>query len=224
MYPKIGIIIPAYLPTEEYIYFLDKCVDSIKQQTYKNIEITIVYNGPINKHYEDCNIVNLKTKTSAAIARNVGASISNNCNYFCFLDADDFFVVNKIEKQLEICLKENIDFCFTEPININKDGSERQETYSYKNISSHDEIKSKLSEVNFLPLSSCMIKSESFFSCGMFPASIEYQIRHAYGHLNSKNTTCEDYLLWVTAIEKNCIFKKLKEQLTYCRVGSSVER
>ena len=108
--------------------------------------------------------------------------------------------------------------------NLTFDGSYRNEAYIYNDISSHDEIKSMLPKTNMLPLSSSMIKSSSFFSCGMFPASIEYQIQHQYGHLNSKNATYEDYLLWVTAINKNYVFKKLRDQLTYCRVGSTVER
>lgn len=224
MNPTIGIIIPAFIPSEQHILFLDKCIESVKKQKYKNLFTVIVYNGPNRKNYNNCISVDLSYKTSAAVARNIGASILNNCEYFCFLDADDMFAADKVEKQVQVMIDENIDFCFTEPVNINIDGTQRDEAYIYKDISSHDEIKSMLPKINMLPLSSSMIKSSSFFSCGMFPASIEYQIQHHYGHLNSKNATYEDYLLWVSAISKNYVFKKLKDQLTYCRVGSTVER
>lgn len=224
MNPTVGIVIPAFIPSEQHMLFLDNCIESVKKQTYKNIVTVIVYNGPNKKNYDNCITVDLPYKTSAAVARNIGASILHNCKYFCFLDADDMFAPDKVEKQLQIMIDENLDFCFTEKVNINNDGTRIDEAYIYKDIVSHDEIKLMFPRTNVLTLSSSMIKSSSFFSCGMFPASIEYQIQHQYGHLNSKNATYEDYLLWVTAISKNYVFKKIKDQLTYYRVGSTVER
>lgn len=72
----ISIIVPVYNTPIEY---LDECLDSLKNQTYKNIEIILVDDGSNNQiaNYLDCisdkNIIVLhKENGGVSSARNYG--------------------------------------------------------------------------------------------------------------------------------------------------------
>lgn len=221
---KVSIIIPAYLPDKKYILFLQQAVDSCNSQTVKPHKIIIVYNGPISFRIKNTKSINLKTKTSASIARNIGAANCLDSDYLCFLDADDYFHPNKIEKQLNACLESNLDFCFTEAIKVNENGSVIEEFKYRNNASSSEELKKILPHDNVLVNSSVMVKKDSFIRAGMFCPTNEYKIAINGPHNNSNGAVYEDYLLWYNSLRNNYIFKKIPDFLTYYRVNTSVAR
>lgn len=93
--PKVSVIVPVY-NTEKY---LDKCLDSLVNQTLEDIEIIIVNDGStdnsevIIKQYEKKfpNKIRYFKKDNEGIAsaRNFGIEHSNG-NYVAFVDSDDF--------------------------------------------------------------------------------------------------------------------------------------
>lgn len=109
---KVSIIIPVYNAEKTII----KCINSIINQTYKNIEIIIVDDGSsdntkkILKAYS--NIENLilvfKSNEGVSISRNVGLKKSTG-DYILFLDADDWLENNTIEKLVDCKEKHNVD-------------------------------------------------------------------------------------------------------------------
>lgn len=90
---KVSIIIPVY-NTEKY---LKKCIDSILNQTYNNIEVLIVDDGSTDKSAQICDkyINNEKVKVvhikhqGISFARNTGLDMVTS-NYVCFIDSDDY--------------------------------------------------------------------------------------------------------------------------------------
>ena len=109
----VSIIVPVY-NVEKY---LERCLDSLVKQTYKNLEIILIDDGSTDKSmsllkkYGDCDkrikIFN-QTNKGAAIARNYGLSIANG-DYVIFLDSDDFFEKDLIEISLKEAEKYNSD-------------------------------------------------------------------------------------------------------------------
>lgn len=100
--PKISIIIPCY-NVEKY---LPKCLDSIVNQTYTNLEIICVIDGSpdnslmiCNKYAkEDSRIVVIKQENQGLSgARNTGIKASNG-EYIMFVDSDDWIKINTCEK------------------------------------------------------------------------------------------------------------------------------
>lgn len=92
---KVSVIIPVY-KTEKY---LRQCVDSILNQTYKNIEMILVDDGSPDKSGEICdeygrchpNIrVIHKENSGAADARNAGICMAQG-EYILFMDSDDYW-------------------------------------------------------------------------------------------------------------------------------------
>lgn len=100
----VSIIIPAF-NVENYI---DKCIQSIVYQSYKNIEIIIVNDGSIDKTGEKCKkwaeidnriIYFFKPNEGQGVARNYGIEKAHG-QYLIFVDADDWIGERYIEKLL----------------------------------------------------------------------------------------------------------------------------
>jgi len=139
----VSIVIPLY-NAEPYI---EETINSILEQTYKNIEIIIIDDEStdnsykIAKKYENKFIQVVTQKNSGpGAARNKGILLSKG-QYIQFLDADDLLEKNKIKNQLEI-FKKYGDDCFIfgkviefkNNINDNSNITQYQDYYkSYKN-------------------------------------------------------------------------------------------
>ena len=100
--PLISVIIPVY-KVEKY---LNKCVDSVLNQTYKNLEIILVDDGSPDKCPEICDEYAKKDDRIKIIhkqngglsdARNVGIEKSTG-EYITFIDSDDYVDSNYIEQ------------------------------------------------------------------------------------------------------------------------------
>jgi len=100
--PKVSVIIPVY-NVEKY---LKECLNSIVNQTLKDIEIICVDDGStddslniLNEYAQkDSRITVLTQKNQgAAVARNKGLDIANG-EYLSILDSDDFFDITMLEK------------------------------------------------------------------------------------------------------------------------------
>lgn len=101
MNDKISVIVPIY-NTEKYI---GKCLESIKKQTYKNLEIILVNDGSIDKSEEICKSYIEKDKRfTYYLTSNYGVSHARNFGldkatgkYIMFIDSDDWLENNMIE-------------------------------------------------------------------------------------------------------------------------------
>ena len=90
---KFSIIVPVY-NTYKYV---DKCLNSIKNQTYDNFEVIIINDGStdnsifyINKYLIDKRFkLYNKQNTGLANTRNYGVKVSSG-DYFIFVDSDDY--------------------------------------------------------------------------------------------------------------------------------------
>lgn len=113
MKPKISIIIPIY-NAEKY---LKKCLDSIINQSYQNIEILCINDGSIDnslsilKEYQkkDRRII-LEDIPNGGVskARNIAIKKATG-NYIMFIDSDDYIEPNMVEKMLQITQKNKVD-------------------------------------------------------------------------------------------------------------------
>ncbi len=97
----VSIIIPVY-NVEKY---LDKCIQSVVNQSYKNIEIILVDDGSPDNCCTICdkwarkdNRIKVIHQTNQGLssARNSGIEIANG-DYLCFVDSDDYVDKNYIQ-------------------------------------------------------------------------------------------------------------------------------
>ena len=110
---KFSIIIPVY-NVEKYI---DKCLDSISKQTYKNYEVIIVNDGTkdnsvqiIEKYIKKNEKLKLLTKENGGLsdARNYGLKYATG-DYLLFVDSDDYIDKNLLEKLNDILKEKEYD-------------------------------------------------------------------------------------------------------------------
>ena len=108
--PLVSVIIPVYNGEK----FIDKCVDSVLNQTYKNIEIILSNDGSTDN---SLNIIKKYAKKYSNIKYdshdNAGLSITRNIafqnvsgDYVTYLDVDDYLDLDFVENML----KDNADY------------------------------------------------------------------------------------------------------------------
>ena len=99
---KISVIVPVWNAEK----FLDKCVNSIIQQTYENLEIILVDDGSTDKSYELClNFAKLDDRIKVFHKENGGQASARNLaleyatgDFIGFVDNDDWIYPEMCEK------------------------------------------------------------------------------------------------------------------------------
>lgn len=200
MEPLVSIITPAY-NVEKYI---EQTINSVLNQTYKNWEMIII---------EDCSkdntfrlIQNLsKRDTRIKIyqnKRNSGVSFTRNRaidiaqgKYIAFLDSDDLWDKEKLEKQIQFMEKNHILLSYSSYRKINSDGSIRGNINVPLKLD-YDEL-----------LKNCLIG----FLTGVY--NQEELGKHYF-----KNIKAEDYIYWLEMIKSIDFAYGIKESLASYRV------
>lgn len=112
---QISIIVPIF-NSEKY---LERCLDSLINQTFKNIEIILVNDGStdssreiISRYLNKDNRLKCidKKNEGQASARNLGLSIAKG-EYISFIDSDDWIEINMLEKMYDFAIINNADVC-----------------------------------------------------------------------------------------------------------------
>lgn len=113
----VSIIVPAY-NVKKYI---EKCLNSICQQSYKNLDIIIVDDGSSDgtskiideKAREDGRIRVIHIVNSGvSAARNIGIRTAKG-EYLIFVDADDYLAIDCVEYMMKLACRSNADFCLS---------------------------------------------------------------------------------------------------------------
>ena len=103
--PLISVIVPIY-QVEAY---LEECLDSILNQTYRQLEIILIDDGSTDRCGEICDRyasrdsrikVIHQTNQGLSAARNAGMDIAIG-EYISFIDSDDYIVPQYYEKMLD---------------------------------------------------------------------------------------------------------------------------
>ena len=131
--PKVSVIIPVY-NVEKY---LRECLDSVVNQTIKDIEIICVNDGSTDGSLDILNeycsnddrfvIINQENQ-GLSVARNNGLNSASG-DYVAFIDSDDYLLSNDyFEKLYSACEKYNADIAVASIIR----GNEKKSKYIYK--------------------------------------------------------------------------------------------
>ena len=112
--PLISIIVPNY----NYGQYLGEAIESVLNQTYKNIQLIVVDNEStdnsieIASKYGDSITLVQKPHGGVSSARNLGMTIAKG-EYICFLDSDDTWSPEKLEMQLKVALATQADVVYS---------------------------------------------------------------------------------------------------------------
>jgi len=182
----ISIIMPYYKKKD---FFLTS-IDSVLNQTFQNFEIIIIYDDTnesdlghiLEKQKLDQRIKIIKNDKNlgAGLSRNKGISMSNG-DYIAFLDCDDYWHQDKLEKQINFMKKNRISFSFTSYDVINY----KNEIIKYKKAPSLIKFNDLLLDCN-IGLSTVMLEKNIIDNDCQFP------------NLKTK----EDFVLWLKIAKK----------------------
>ena len=115
--PVVSIILPYY----KKINYIKKTINSILNQSFKDFEIILIYD---DENLQDLYIIEENFKKNPKIkiiknTKNLGAGISRNIGIkhasgkiIAFIDSDDFWLPDKLDKQTKFMEENNFDFTF----------------------------------------------------------------------------------------------------------------
>lgn len=185
--PLVSIVMPTY----NRPLTLERAIDSCLNQTYLNIEIVIVDdNNPdsearvetqnIIKKYDNnpkVKYIQLERNSGACVARNKGIEIANG-EYITFLDDDDEFFEDNIEKEIKYMLEHDYDMIFCD-LRVVEDSTGKEIVLKYRK--NFELTKEGLLKKHLLDIISggiaFMYKKQVLINIGGFyniPASQEY--------------------------------------------------
>ena len=134
--PLISIIVPIYNVSK----YLDRCMDTILNQTYRNLEIIMVDDESPDDCGKKCDeyakkddriVVIHKKNAGLGMARNSGLEIAKG-QYVGFIDSDDYVSKDMFEKLCETLKENNADTCFGRYYDVDSNGNAREAKEYYK--------------------------------------------------------------------------------------------
>ncbi|UOE93829.1 glycosyltransferase family 2 protein [Alkalihalobacillus sp. LMS39] len=196
----VSVITPAYNAEK----FIGDAIESVLAQTYPHWEMIIVDDcstdetAKVVEQYSDKRIrfIQLKKNSGPAIARNT--SIQNaKGRYIAFLDSDDMWQPDKLEKQLAFMRRHDIAFSYTAYENMGEDGKSLGTVVPVLEKANYD----KLLKENVIGCLTVMLDLSKVGPIEMV------NIR-----------TRQDYVLWLDICKRGFLAYGLKEVLAKYRV------
>ena len=200
-YPLVSIVI-TYFNKKKYI---NKTLNSIFSQSYKNFEIILVYDDVNLYDLKFVNFLMIKFKKKKIIVnkKNIGVSKSRNkalkyCKgkYIAFIDADDLWKSNKLYEQTQFMEKNLALFSFTSYDVVNIKGKLIRKKHVF-NDPSYDQLSKK----NIIGLSTVMINKKIL------------------NHIKFPDLkTQEDFALWLNLLKKGIKLSHIPTALSSWRL------
>lgn len=140
-------LVSIIMPTYNCAKFIGKTIESVIAQTYENWELIIVDDcskdntEEVVSKYKDNRIKyhRLKNNSGAAVARTEAMKKASG-SYMAFLDSDDLWKKDKLEKQLEFMNKNNYNFTCTEYEQIDEEGNKLNKVIKVKKRADYNRI------------------------------------------------------------------------------------
>lgn len=199
----VSVIMPAY-NAQDYIA---EAIDSVIKQTYRNWELLVINDGSTDNTAEIADTFKLQDNRIKVIhqankklgaARNAGIKLSIG-NWIAFLDADDIWLPQKLERQLQLAfVKPQVGLIFTNGTTFNANSNE---TAPYETI--YGELTPAtmyklLYKGNYIPVLSVLIKTGHVKAVGLQDESVR---------------ACEDWDYWLRCCLYNVTFYGMDEKL-----------
>ena len=203
MNTEVTVIIPAYNAAG----YLEKAVQSVLDQTVP-CKVIIIDDDSRDDTYavaercvalypEQVRAVKNKINSGVAVTRNTGMKLAGT-EYIAFLDADDWWGPEKIERQLKRIRDTGAVACYTGRELMRPDGSPSGKQIDVPEQTSYK----KLLKGNVIPCSSVLMRRQD---------ALEYPMVHDELH--------EDYIMWLSMLRDGKKFVGINAPLLKSRLG-----
>jgi len=196
---KVSVIIPMHNSSKH----IKECIESVINQTYKNIEIIVVDDASVDNSAEIIKSINdsrikmleLKDNLGAAIARNKGIEIATG-DYICFLDSDDYWVLDKLVKQVKFIEENNYTFIYA----------------------GYEFFKNNRTHIAHVPLS--INYNQALKNTTIFTSTVMFNMQYLKKEdIYMPNVESEDTATWWKVLKKEITAYGIDEPLAVYRVG-----
>lgn len=172
---KVSVITPTY-NREKYI---KKCIDSVLNQTLKDIEFIIIDDGStdntskIISEYTDSRIKYVKQENQGiGKSRNNGVKLAKG-EYIVFLDSDDYLEQDALEKMYKKALDENLDIVVSDYYDFYLNGKKVENKINRFENTNLIDNPSIINDINLGP--SNKLFKKTLFENAYFPGNIKYE-------------------------------------------------
>ena len=187
--PLVSVIITTY---NREIALLNNAIESVKNQSYKEIELIIIDDNGVGSYLQIENQKTIKTDNNiiyipneknygAQVSRNIGI-LNSSGQYIAFLDDDDYWLPSKIEKQMDKILKDSsIGMVFCDGYVMNDNNPDKRNNYQEMPCFDIPITYEMLLERDYIGTTTqVLIRSEAFARSGLFdyelPARQDYEM------------------------------------------------
>ncbi len=195
---KISVIVPVYKVEP----FLDRCLNSIVNQTYSNLEIILVDDGSPDNCPQMCEdwakkdhrikIIH-KQNEGLGLARNSGLAASTG-EYVSFVDSDDYLDTHTYEVVLSKINDEYPDACYFSHYRLRSDGSLLVIKNAYPEKAEISEIKTQLLPLSFGQSLRKPFDTYTIGSSCMGVYRREFLTSHNISFKSERQYLCEDFI------------------------------
>ncbi len=205
---KVAVILSVYKNDSQV--FFKKAIESLKKQTYKNLNVIIVFDGIVSeeinlyvKTLDPTIFIILKNDINLGLPTSLNKAIKYSENlgfdFFARMDADDMSHPERLAKQVNFLLKnKEIDVVGTEAFMIDTEDS----IIGVKNVR-RELTYQKLRKASNIIHASVMFRSTFFKKVGYYDEQFHQS---------------QDYDLWFRALNNDMKLYSLKEYLYYFRL------
>ena len=188
--PTVSIIIPTY----NRAHLVGRAIESVLNQTYQDFEIIVVDDDSTDNTQKVVNefqkkdkrikYIKMNVNKGSAAARNIGIKIARG-DYIAFLDSDDEWLPEKLEKQIRLFFaNKNLGFVSCNTIILNFSGQKKAE---YKISRSHNYFLTLLERNIICSSSSVIIKKGIIGDIGYFDENLRL---------------AQDWEMWIRVAQK----------------------
>lgn len=200
--PLVSVIMPSYNAAG----FIADSIASVQQQTYTNWELLVIDDASKDGTIEiveglmsgdsRISLHELPTNQGAGFARNIGIKASKG-SYISFLDADDLWMPQKLQIQLDFMEDKHVDVCYSSYELIDENGNS---------------LKKQIKALAELPFQKLLRANYIGNLTGIYNAE---KLGKIYCPLIRKR---QDWGLWLLAVRKSGGAKGIQEPLARYRV------
>ena len=216
---RLTVLVCVHITNEFHDLLLNKALQSLVNQTYKDFKTLIVLDQCWDKTKElissfdydlDLEILIKDKKEGLSYAKNFGLQHINT-EWVGFLDGDDLYLPSKIESQVNYINNNDVDFLGTHRFHIGPHDDNNTRNGDFNDVNkyiTHSEIEFALPYENILTHGSMMIRKKCLDELG------------GYNDVRGM----EDWDLWKRAMNKGYRFYQIPERLYTYRENTSVAR
>lgn len=201
----ISVIMPAY-NAENYIQY---SIESVLCQSHDNLELIIIDDGSSDSTAEiiaefaakDSRLRYVKNEINLGVSetRNKGISLAIS-EWIAFIDSDDIWKFNKLEKQLNLVKTIGAEFVYTGVSYIDETGGAYRNTFKVSENVTYE----KLLKHNIITCSSVLVKKKYVERIKM-----------------ERDDMHEDYAVWLRVLNSGLVAQGINEPLLIYRISSN---